>query len=87
MQRNVKNLTYFRLFEQCLCLLHHLLQLGIGGLFLAGKFEKLLKVTLRLFIVWKVIIGGIGDIIIGGDGIGIIFQVFLPGFHSFGMVK
>ena len=62
---------------------HHLLELGVRVRLFASEFEESLIVGLSLFAVGEIIIDGISDIIIGGDGGGVVCQVFLPGLYGF----
>ena len=68
----------YRGLQVLFCLCYHLSELDIGVFLFSGEVEELLVVGLGLLLVLEKIGIGIGNIIIGGDGRGVIGQVFLP---------
>ena len=74
--------TRYRGLQVLFCLCYHLSELGIGGFFFSSEVEELLVIILGLLLVLEKIGIGIGNIIIGGDGSGVIGQMFLPRSNS-----
>ena len=66
---------------------HHLLELGVRVRLFAGEFEESLVVGLGWFAVGEIIVDGVGDVVIGGDGGGVICQMFLPCLYGLSVLS